>query len=419
MSMARAGKFSIAMIIASLAALFGTLVSGCGGGSATTTTTPTTPSTTSNVQPISVTTGPAAAVGSPAVDIAFTSVTLCVPGSTTQCQTIDGMLVDTGSSGVRVLASALTLSLPQHNDSSGNPIAECAEFEDGESWGPVQAADITMAGEKASSAAIEVIGSPSFSNVPASCSNLGPVEDDLASFGANGIVGVGNFVQDCGDGCAVSVSGGQNLGLYYACPTTVCEVTSEPVAQQVSNPVAFFASDNNGVIIELPAASGSEASLNGSMIFGIGTQSNNALGSATVYTIDPNTGNFTTTFKGQTYTDAAFLDSGSNAIYFLDSRTTGIPTCTDLSFWYCAASTTNFSATNEGANGATGTFNFSIGNADTLTSKLTNGVAADLGGPGFGPGTFDWGLPFFFGRNVYTAIEGRSTPGGQGPYWAY
>src|SRR5271156_4148689 len=123
--------------------------------------------------------------------------------------------------------------------------------------------------------------------------------------------------------------------------------------------------------------------------------------------------------EGQTYTDAAFLDSGSNAIYFLDSRTTGIPTCTDLSFWYCAASTTNFSATNEGANGATGTFNFSIGNADTLTSKLTNGVAADLGGPGFGPGTFDWGLPFFFGRNVYTAIEGRSTPGGQGPYWAY
>jgi hypothetical protein len=404
------------MVIASFATLFSTLVSGCGGASSTTTTTPPT-SSTSNVQAISVTTGPAAAVGAPEVDIAYTSVTICVPGSTTQCQTIGGMLVDTGSSGVRVLSSALTLSLPQQKDSNGNPIAECAEFVDGESWGPVQTADISMAGEKASSAPIEVIGSPSFSNVPTGCSSLGPVEDDLASFGANGIVGVGNYVQDCGDGCAISVSSGQNFGLYYTCPATGCEVTAQATAQQVANPVASFATDNNGVVIELPQASGSEASLNGSMIFGIGTQSNNGLGSATVYTIDPNTGNITTTFNGQTYTDGAFLDSGSNAIYFLDAVTTGMTTCADLTFWYCPTSTQNFSATNVGANGATGSFNFSIGNADLLTNDENNGVAAGLGGPN--PGAFDWGLPFFFGKSVYTAIEGRSTPGGQGPYWAY
>ena len=30
-----------------------------------------------------------------------------------------------------------------------------------------------------------------------------------------------------------------------------------------------------------------------------------------------------------------------------------------------------------------------------------------------------WGLPFFFGRNVFVAIEGQSTPAGVGPYWAY
>ncbi|MBV9619664.1 MAG: DUF3443 family protein, partial [Gammaproteobacteria bacterium] len=32
---------------------------------------------------------------------------------------------------------------------------------------------------------------------------------------------------------------------------------------------------------------------------------------------------------------------------------------------------------------------------------------------------FDLGLPFFYGRNVYTAIEQQSTPGGTGPYYAY
>jgi hypothetical protein len=40
-----------------------------------------------------------------------------------------------------------------------------------------------------------------------------------------------------------------------------------------------------------------------------------------------------------------------------------------------------------------------------------------LAGPN--SGTFDWGLPFFFGRNVFTAIESQNTPGGVGPYWAY
>jgi hypothetical protein len=28
-------------------------------------------------------------------------------------------------------------------------------------------------------------------------------------------------------------------------------------------------------------------------------------------------------------------------------------------------------------------------------------------------------LPFFFGRNVFTAIEGRNTSGGMGPFVAY
>jgi hypothetical protein len=40
-----------------------------------------------------------------------------------------------------------------------------------------------------------------------------------------------------------------------------------------------------------------------------------------------------------------------------------------------------------------------------------------VGGPN--PGAFDWGLPFFFGRQVFTAIEGASTPGGSGPYFAF
>ena len=73
---------------------------GCGSssGSANMSQAQTTTAPVSNVQPISVNVGPASALGSSFnyVDGAFTSVTVCAPGSTTNCQTISGILVDTG-----------------------------------------------------------------------------------------------------------------------------------------------------------------------------------------------------------------------------------------------------------------------------------------------------------------------------------
>jgi hypothetical protein len=35
------------------------------------------------------------------------------------------------------------------------------------------------------------------------------------------------------------------------------------------------------------------------------------------------------------------------------------------------------------------------------------------------PRSFDFGLPFFYGRSVFTAIQGRSAGGFTGPYFAY
>jgi len=363
------------------------------------------------VQTITVNGGP----DSNFVDGAFTSVTVCVPGSTTSCQTISGILVDTGSSGLRILSSALTISLPQQNNSSGNPVAECAAFASGITWGPVQTADVKMAGEVASSMPIQVIGSSNFSNIPGTCTAQGVPMDDLANLGANGLLGVGQAVQDCGSAC---VPGGQQM--YYACLSSVCADTPESLALQVQNPVASFATDNNGVIIELPAVSGGEASVSGSLIFGIGTQSNNGLGGATVFGTDP-FGDFSTTYNTTAY--ISFLDSGSNGIYFLDSNTTGIPLCTQpsLNFLYCPASAKDISVVNNafmGTNGASAPASFPVGNGLNLVSNPPNNNAINgLAGPF--PGLIDFGLPFFFGRNVFTAFDGKSTPAGTGPYTAY
>lgn len=363
-----------------------------------------------NVQPIAVNGGPTNAYANGV----FTSVTVCVP-STSNCQTIDGILVDTGSYGLRLLSSAgggaLTLSLPQQT-ASGNPVAECAPFVDGFTWGPVQAADVKMAGEVASNVPVQIID-PTFSAVPSTCTNFGVTETDtLQTLGTNGILGVGPFAQDCGGSCAET--GSSNPGLYYQCASSSCTVIAEPLAQQVQNPVALFATDNNGVVIELPSLSSPAASLSGSMVFGIGTESNNALGSATVFPLD-NNGEFSTSFKGQSY--PAFVDSGSNGLFFLDETVTGLAVCPgNGSAFYCPASTSNLSATTDSGS-ANANVTFTIGNADTLFSNQSDFVFNSLGGPN--PGTFDWGLPFFFGRNVFNAIDGKSTPGGAGPYWAY
>src|SRR5690242_9628851 len=82
---------------------------------------PTSPSGTSpstnNVLPITVNAGPT----NNALNQPFASVTICVPG-TSNCQTIGGILIDTGSSGLRVLASAVSLPLPQQNNAAGAPV---------------------------------------------------------------------------------------------------------------------------------------------------------------------------------------------------------------------------------------------------------------------------------------------------------
>jgi hypothetical protein len=393
--------------IIGIACGFAILATGCGGGGGSGSK-----SSTDNTAQIVVNAGPSGAYANGL----FTTVTICASG-TSNCQAISGVLVDTMSYGVRLLSSAMTSSLSsalsQEKDPGGNSVAECAQFSDGITWGPVKTADVKMASEVASALPIQIIGDPAFSSVPAGCTSAGAPEDTIQKLGANGILGIGPFVQDC-PACAPGTSNNQNF--YYACAGSACSVTTVALSQQVQNPVAAFRTDNNGVLVDLPAVPLSTVTVSGSLIFGIGTQSNNSLGSAHVFTLDSSTGNFSTSFKGKAY--SSFLDTGSNAYFFLDTTATGMPTCPSPgSGFYCPTSPVSFSATNTGTNNASSTISFNIDNADTLFSNAAANVFPTLGGPN--SGMFDWGLPFFYGRHVFVAIEGAGTPGGVGPYWAY
>ena len=338
------------------------------------------------------------------------SVTVCIPGTAT-CQEVTDLLLDTGSTGLRIFKQALTVSLPQVTVASGS-LANCIQFGGGSSdWGPVQMASVILGNEPAVQVPIQVIDS-TFGTRSTACTKA---DVDPATAGFNGILGVGLFAHDCGTPCETST----NLN-YSACNGASCSGTTVLLAKQVQNPVALLPQDNNGVLVKLPSVPlGGETSVNGSLVLGIGTQSNNTPAAATAYPAS-SVGQFTTVFNGTTMTNS-FLDTGSNGLYF-NAPAGLLPPCpSPNTSFYCPASTTSLSATNTGAFGVPSppiSVSFQIGNFNGLTGT-SNKVFSEVGGGGIGPTMFDWGIPFFYGRSVFVGIEGTTSSKGTGPYWAY
>jgi hypothetical protein len=409
-----------------------------------------------NVEPLVIDQGPAAVVtaNQAAVDTAFVTVMVCAHGTAT-CATIDHVQVDTGSTGLRIVTEALSGSATvtavpggpallaalqgQYVKSGGSTVTECVEFAIGYSYGSLTTTDITMptSTETASGVITQLIGDPNYTaaaNVPNSCTNPPGVNpaptamNDVVSFGANGIIGVGILPAD-------------NYGLYYACGP--CNTATPPIMvptanEMLQNPVVLFATDNNGTIVQLPAVSNAgttnPTSPPGVIVFGIGTEANNTLGSATVLEINLNNPGLsgpaiTATVTGTIYDDS-FIDSGTN---FLAISGASVPasltTCADAPAFYCTAATVNFSATLQGqmgnppmTTGPTQNADFSIADADTLfmANGGANTAVPNLGGPnGFDPASVDFGLPFFFGRYIYTGIQGQTVAGATTPFFAY
>jgi hypothetical protein len=364
---------------------------------------------------------------------AFASVTLCNPGSST-CQAVDGVLVDTGSYGLRILQSLIpALNLPAAKDPLGDVLENCASLPDGSVlWGAVETADVYIAGEVATSLPIQVIPTTP-GTVPDGCSRTGAFTITTPQLlGANGILGIGPEPTDC-TLSGINYCDGSHQStppnVYYSCPSTGCGTSASPVVVgtllQVSNPVLSFYPDSNGVVIQLPSVSDPQASAIGSLTFGIGTESNNSLGSATVLTLDASD-NFTTMFNGQTLT-SAFIDSGSNALFFPDSS---MPACTVNTDFYCPTSPVMLSATNMGATQGQSMVDFTVEDADSLLSAFPQYSVFDtLAGPTGSDGScsqggaaciFDWGLPFFYDRTVFMAIDGQTVFNAPaGPWWAY
>ena len=396
-------------------------IAGCGGGSSLPADLPTVVVPAgNNAIAVTVDRGP---TGN-SVNRLYTSVTICEPGSSSQCQTISHVLVDSGSTGLRLLASVIRpdLKLNLQLSPQGFPLLNCIQFVDNSfAWGPVATFDLKLGGKTAATLPTQLMGEPATAALSGNCMREGAPLDSVASLGANGVLGISLLKQDCGASC-VSVADNK---YYFSCTSANCTAAQASVAslaQQLSNPVPRFNGDNNGFLFELPPVDAAGAvGLNGTLIFGIGTQANNQYVPGSLLSTRA-TGYITTVLPGQQLTNS-MLDTGSNALFF-DSAS--IPLCpgSEPIRFYCPVTRVNALASLTGANGTIVPVNFAVDNAKamfadpkkavlpTLAANLSRDLLAS-------ESRFYWGLPFFYGRRVFLGIENETSAAGTGPFYAF
>jgi len=369
---------------------------------------------------LTVDSGPAGASGQ--INHAYVTVMVCVPGSPTQCANIDHVLLDTGSSGLRLVGSVLAASvkLSSETDAQGQALEECVTFGGGQTWGPVALADVTLAGESAAKVPIQIMDDTgSSATPPATCGANGTLINGISGFGANGVLGIGVFAQDCGSACTGAAT---PLPVYYGCSAAgVCSAENVALSAQVTNPATLFAVDNNGLIVTLPNLQNAngDQSVAGEVIFGLGTQSDNTLPVTGLSVLGTNaSGDFTTTYNGGATVLPSLIDSGADS-YLFDDPTLGVCGSGPFVGYYCpaVAPQSAFAVnTGVGVNNTSSTVNFAIADPNTFVA----GAAAfiDLAGGG-GSSNFTWGMPFFYGRPIYVGFEQRTAGNYTGPYFAY
>ena len=183
--------------------------------------------------------------------------------------------------------------------------------------------------------------------------------------------------------------------------------------QQVSNPVQYFATDNNGVVVEMPPVRQAVRRPPSARWYSVSIRSPTMRWREAARRIrTDDSGDFNATYNGVTYNDNAFFDSGSSFLFFEDSSigTNGIN-------YYVPSTTLARSSLDCGSNLVTA--RPSISTWATRTRCLLRELCVQRHCLRFDR-QFDMGMPFFYGRHVYYGISGAASANGvTGPYVAF
>jgi hypothetical protein len=364
------------------------------------------------------------------------SVTVCPPGQSTDCPTVDDVMIDTGSVGLRLQASALPAGfadkLPVVRTSYGHQVAECLNFSSSQAWGGLHVADVSIGGSPlwASGLKIQVVGD--IDRPVNACNQVG------AAPTSNGTLGVGVRSSDCTGNCDHA-----SPPLFYKKEHGVWSpyTGSVPNDLRLPNPILRLppyrgVRFNNGFIIDLPSTPEHAPVLNGTLTFGIDTVTNNRGTFANLVKLDDQ-GHFTTVYGSVTPPTAgeiyakSYFDTGTDQYEFNCSAGSlqpcpagsryGLSTQqSQTAVLYGASSVDAAGNPLQHASGAS--VAFKIGKRDvTFDQALGTGVGVDAGlgvaddvafasKPPVPPrsGSFVWGAPFFIGKRVSVLIADQS-----------
>ena len=336
-------------------------------------------------------------------------ITVCEPG-TTRCATIDDVMVDTGSTGLRLEASAVPawLHLPARLGPGERPLAECLRFLHDNAWGQLFRADLRIGDMTVAGLPLQIISDDQRAQ-PAAC----PRSDVRPT--SNGTLGIGPHLTDCPGSCEQSAT----APVYFVDRVGVWEPIRGGLdrAYRLPNPVSLLPEHNNGVVFELPVPpDDGAAEVTGTLTFGVGTSMNNRPGRAHMVPLDA-TGHFTTMFHGRSY-PGSYIDSGTES-YILDGDQ--LPRCPGMAWALCATPELRLEAVMVGQADAPVPVSVKVGDfAATLARGFgasdAMAVVADQGST-----AFVWGAPFFLGKTVTLVLDGSKVPGvggAAGPFYA-
>lgn len=326
------------------------------------------------------------------------------------CSTINNILVDTGSYGLRVFGNLLSNQTKNALNPilvNNNPVGECVSYGDGsQNWGGINLGIVKFTDSiQTSSIPIQIIDS-SFMTAPSNCWNR---TTSANNFGYNGVLGVGLYQYDGGS--------------YYSCSQNGCtSILNYKQTNEVMNPIYALPNSNNGLTLSFNNISSSGTnSLTGTLLFGVGTNESNTMNPSNVYSANLSSLGipmFSSLYNNNNY--FSFLDSGTNTLGIVNS---GITLCNNpYSDFLCPTSNMNLTIQNENSSGQLISTNINIANMNNLINSgnsVFNNIGSELPNSFNGVQVIDYGLPFFIGKNVQLIYDGKTSNIGNGPAWAW
>ena len=343
-------------------------------------------------------------------NLAYVDVTVC--NAVPQCRTVPNVVVDTGSSGLRLHREALGgLQLEVVRDGMRRRLGSAADFAIGGLWGTLHAAQVRVGQVETTQAIpIQLFDAPSpLERRPSSYK-----DDARARFirMGNGVLGISPRRHDPQRYFALRRWGPEAV-------LPAWKPVDVDASREVVNPIVHFPPPyDNGSVISLPEVDGStgQKTAQGWLGFGIGQPTEALLPAAAhvmAHELDAQ-GKFAAMLGGRRVD--LVVDSGSNVL-MLDLEPLGLPRHERFKRFYDAAPLTPLPLA-FGANEIELARPLCIGPAATMNKALDDGYAV-LPMLAIAPIAADapnvLGLPFFFGRTVATGLQGAVNPFPQEP----